>query len=185
MCRRTWLAGPLERFLALRSLCALADKQLRCYQLHCSWTTIVPGLPLTDIASRQHLSLSYLEQLFSGLRLQGLVTSIRGPGGGYSLGRRIDGIPVADIICAVEDSSSKTKQPDAALAQYLTQDLWDSVNAKVLDFAQSLTLNSLLLDQLSNGVKIEQKPSPNRGGVQETASAIRPSECAQLGFCTG
>ena len=60
---------------------------------------------LVDIASRQHVSLSYLEQLFSKLRLRGLVTSVRGPGGGYSLGRRVDGITVADILCAVDDES--------------------------------------------------------------------------------
>lgn len=119
-------------------------------------------VPLNDVASRQQISLSYLEQLFSKLRLQGLVNSIRGPGGGYTLGGRIDSITVADILCAVEDEPSKTKQPDASSVQEMTQDLWDAVNAKVLNFTQSVTLKSLVLDQLAMGVKIKQKPLPSR-----------------------
>jgi Rrf2 family iron-sulfur cluster assembly transcriptional regulator len=120
-------------------------------------------VPLNDIALRQNISLSYLEQLFSKLRLRGLVASIRGPGGGYTLGGRIDGITVADILCAVEDEPSNTKQSDASPAQDTTQDLWDAMNARVLHFTQSVTLKSLVLDQLATGFKIEQKPLPNRG----------------------
>ena len=62
-------------------------------------------VPLSDIATRQQISLSYLEQMFSKLRHQGLVTSTRGPGGGYTLGHRADAITVADIIGAVEDDA--------------------------------------------------------------------------------
>lgn len=121
-------------------------------------------VPLCDISSRQHISLSYLEQMFSKLRLHRLVTSIRGPGGGYQLGDRADGITVADILCAVEDEPSTTNQQDTSSAQNLTQDLWDAMNAKVLNFTQSITLRSLVLDQLATGVKIEQKKTLN-GGV--------------------
>jgi Rrf2 family iron-sulfur cluster assembly transcriptional regulator len=120
-------------------------------------------VPLNDIALRQHISLSYLEQLFSKLRLQGLVTSIRGPGGGYSLGSEVDHITVADILRAVEDEPAKSKSQDASSVQDLTQDLWDSMNAKVLNLTQSVTLKSLVLDQLALGVKIEQKPVLTRG----------------------
>ena len=132
-------------------------------------------VPLNDIASRQNISLSYLEQLFSKLRLQGLVTSIRGPGGGYILAGRIDGITVADILRAVEDEPSKTKQPDASAAQDMTQDLWDAMTAKVVNFTQSVTLKSLVLDQLAMGVKIEHKPLPNRGVFKKPVQlAIHP-----------
>ena len=62
-------------------------------------------VPLSDIAARQQISLSYLEQMFSKLRQQGLVDSTRGPGGGYALGHRADAITVADIIGAVEDDA--------------------------------------------------------------------------------
>ncbi len=142
-------------------------------------------VPLNDIASRQRISLSYLEQLFSKLRLQGLVTSIRGPGGGYSLGDRIDGITVADILCAVEDEPSRTKQQVASSVQDLTQDLWDAMNAKLLNFTQSVTLKSLVLDQLAMGVKIEQKPLLNRGvfkrPVQQSIRLNVPNSVFALG----
>lgn len=120
-------------------------------------------VPLSDIAVRQQISLSYLEQMFSKLRQHGLVSSTRGPGGGYTLGHRTDAITVADIITAVEDAPPKVKVQEPVLTQDMAQDLWDSMNAKVLDFMQSVTLRSLVLEQLAKGVKIEQKPAPNRG----------------------
>lgn len=133
-------------------------------------------VPLVDIALRQHISLSYLEQLFSKLRLQGLVTSIRGPGGGYLLGERMDGITVADILCAVDDAPVTAKPKDASSVQNMTQDLWDAMNAKVLHFMQSVTLKSLVLDQLATGAKIEQKPLPNRGVFDRPAQqSLRPN----------
>jgi len=140
---------------------------------------------LTDIASRQQISLSSLEQVFSKLRMQGLVTSIRGPGGGYTLGRRIDGITVADIICAVEDEPPGKKQSAATSAHELTQDLWDAMNARVLSFTQSVTLKSLVLGQLAKGIKIEQKPLPNRGvfkkPVQQSIRSNVPNSVFALG----
>lgn len=140
---------------------------------------------LTDIASRQQISLSSLEQLFSKLRLQGLVTSIRGPGGGYTLGRRVEGITVADIICAVEDAPPADKRPVTTSAQELTQDLWDAMNAKVLHFTQSVTLKSLVLGQLAKGVTVEQKPLPNRGvfkkPVQQSIRSNVPNSVFALG----
>ena len=120
-------------------------------------------VPLNEVALRQHISLSYLEQLFSKLRQHGLVTSMRGPGGGYSLGGQTDGITVADIINAVEDDPPATRQPDASSVHNMTQALWDSMNAKVLNFTQSVTLKSLVLNQLALGGELVQKPPPNRG----------------------
>lgn len=128
-------------------------------------------VPLNEIAQRQHISLSYLEQLFSKLRMQGLVTSIRGPGGGYSLGSQTDVITVADIICAVEDDPPSTKQADASPVQNMTQDLWDAMNAKVLKFTQSVTLKSLVLDQLALGVDLAHKSPPNRGVFKQPLPA--------------
>ena len=142
-------------------------------------------VPLNDVASRQQISLSYLEQLFSKLRLQGLVNSIRGPGGGYSLGGRIDRITVADILCAVEDEPSKTKQQDASPAQDMTQGLWDAMNARVLHFTQSVTLKSLVLDQLAAGVEIEQKPSSNRGVFKKPVQLPMHPNVANSVFALG
>ena len=139
-------------------------------------------VPLSDIATRQQISLSYLEQMFSKLRHQGLVTSTRGPGGGYTLGHRADAITVADIIGAVEDDApAKASTETVSSTPDMAQDLWDTMNAKVLDFMQSVTLRSLVLDQLAKGVKIEQKPAPNRGvfkkPVHSRCAPTRPIRC--------
>ena len=64
---------------------------------------------MADISERQGISLSYLEQLFSRLRKQGLVTSVRGPGGGYRLGKCSAQIAVADVISAVDESINATR----------------------------------------------------------------------------
>jgi Rrf2 family iron-sulfur cluster assembly transcriptional regulator len=128
-------------------------------------------VPLSDIAARQQISLSYLEQMFSKLRSEGLVHSTRGPGGGYTLGQRADAITVADIISAVEDPAPKVKVEEAVPSHDMAQDLWDTMNAKVFDFMQSVTLRSLVLEQLAKGVKIEQKPAPNRGVFKKPVHA--------------
>jgi len=132
-------------------------------------------VPLNEIALRQNMSLSYLEQLFSKLRLHGLVTSMRGPGGGYLLGGRVDDITVADIICAVEDDPPVTKQSGASPVQDMTQDLWDAINAKVLSHMQWVTLKSLVLDQRAMGVEVAEKVPTNRGVFKRPVQpAIQP-----------
>lgn len=125
-------------------------------------------VPLSDIAARQQISLSYLEQMFSKLRQHGLVESTRGPGGGYALGHRADGITVADIIGAVEEDAAPAKleanvTKAQAAGQDMTQDLWDSLNSRMVDYMKSISLRSLVLQQLAKGVQIEEKPAPNRG----------------------
>ena len=127
-------------------------------------------VPLTDVASRQHISLSYLEQLFSKLRQHGLVTSMRGPGGGYSIGCQIESITVSDILCAVEDADQKETQPDASKLQDVTKELWDTINTKVLDFMHAVTLKSLVLDQLAHGVGLEPVRSRKSGVLAKPAS---------------
>ena len=141
-------------------------------------------VPLSDISARQQISLSYLEQMFSRLRQQGLVHSTRGPGGGYTLGHRTDAITVADIISAVEDPTPKL-QGEEAVAKDMAQDLWDSMNAKVAEFMQSVTLRSLVLEQLAKGVKIEQKPAPNRGVFKKPSAQTVRSTAPNSVFALG
>jgi Rrf2 family iron-sulfur cluster assembly transcriptional regulator len=123
-------------------------------------------VPLTDISLRQHISLSYLEQLFSKLRHHGLVSSVRGPGGGYSISRHAEDITLADIICAVQDAPPEVGQPGASKVHDMTQKLWDDMDARVLEFARSVTLKSLVLDQLAMGVEVE-KALPNKHGMHK------------------
>lgn len=127
---------------------------------------------LSDIASRHHISLSYLEQLFSKLRLKGLVVSTRGPGGGYTLARAANAMTVADIIGAVEGAGSDAdeREPSAAEdagAAVMTAELWASLNARMMAYLQSITLESLIAEQRARGVEVERKPV--RRGIYKQA----------------
>lgn len=103
---------------------------------------------LSDISSRQGISLSYLEQLFSRLRKQGLVTSSRGPGGGYSLGRACDQISVSDVICAVDETVDATrchgKKNCHGEDRCLTHDLWEQLSQQITGFLSNISLASLV-----------------------------------------
>lgn len=122
---------------------------------------------LAAISARHQISLSYLEQMFSKMRLQGLVQSTRGPGGGYSLGRSANAISVADIIGAVDKQSDQKDlgppgQDEPATAD-ITQDLWDALNSKMMDYMQSITLHYLADEQRAKGVQIESRQTVMRG----------------------
>lgn len=107
-----------------------------------------PGpVTLYDIAERQEISLSYLEQLFAKLRRGGLVKSVRGPGGGYMLARTPDETPIADIVLAVDEPTKTTRctpnQPFGCRsneARCLTHDLWEELGNQVYHYLQSVTL---------------------------------------------
>src|SRR3712207_3530017 len=84
---------------------------------------------LAEITAAQFLSLAYLEQLFARLRRGGLVASVRGPGGGYRLGRPAGEITLAEIIEAVEETIRTTRCEEggpgrAAGERCPTHDLW-------------------------------------------------------------
>lgn len=101
-------------------------------------------LALADIARRQGISLSYLEQLFARLRRAGLVRSVRGPGGGYLLARPAADIHVADIVLAVE----RRQRADAG-GQGPVESLWRRLDAHMLDFLSGVTLADLPVDELA------------------------------------
>ena len=105
-------------------------------------------VPLADISERQGISLSYLEQLFSRLRKQGLVSSVRGPGGGYRLGRCSAEIAVSDVINAVDESVDATrchgKGNCQAGQQCLTHNLWRDLSDRIADFLSNITLSELV-----------------------------------------
>ena len=100
---------------------------------------------LADISARQGLSLSYLEQMFAQLRRHGLVTGVRGPGGGYRLARATTTISVADVISAVERSKPIQSQKSSNLSadQCLTHDLWDELSTQIEQFLSGITLAEL------------------------------------------
>jgi len=101
---------------------------------------------LADISNRQGISLSYLEQLFSRLRKQKLVTSARGPGGGYLLGRTASEISVSDVIRAVDESVDATRCGGLKNCQdrCLTHDLWEELSQQITSFLQGISLEDLV-----------------------------------------
>lgn len=111
-------------------------------------------ITLADIAERQGISLSYLEQLFSRMRKKGLVYSVRGPGGGYSPARATDAISIAEIITAVDESVDTTRCHGAHNCQNnelcLTHNLWEDLSNRIYDYLQDVSLHSLMTSQ---GVK--------------------------------
>ncbi len=105
---------------------------------------------LVEISERQDISLSYLEQLFSKLRKQGLVNSIRGPGGGYTLSRDPDEIAVSSIIMAVDENLDVTNCGKAAGGCHednkrcLTHNLWMDLSNRIQSFLDGISLQNLM-----------------------------------------
>ena len=105
-------------------------------------------VPLAEIAARQEISLSYLEQLFAQLRRRGLVSSVRGPGGGYRLARPPEGISILDVVSAVDESTRVTRCAGDApspgcmkdRSRCLTHDLWADLGEHIRDFLDGVTL---------------------------------------------
>ena len=113
---------------------------------------------LADIAQRQGISLSYLEQLFSQLRKRGLVRSTRGPGGGYRLGREAAEIAVVDVIGAVDESVDATRCGGRENCRdgkrCLTHTLWDQLSDEIFDFLSGISLSDLVERGRASGVDL-------------------------------
>lgn len=103
---------------------------------------------LTDIANRQTISLSYLEQLFARLRKAGMVNGVRGPGGGYQLSRDTHAINVAEIIAAVDEVVDSTKCGGKSNCQdgqpCLTHELWMGLSEQIREYLSGISLGDLL-----------------------------------------
>ena len=104
-------------------------------------------ISLAEIAERQEISLSYLEQLFAKLRVASLVKSVRGPGGGYLLARNADATRISDIILAVDEPIRATRcmpgAPQGCAAnksRCLTHDLWEELGNQIHLYLSSVTL---------------------------------------------
>ena len=106
------------------------------------------AVKLNAISERQKISLSYLEQLFSKLRRAGLVESVRGPGGGYVLGKPAGQINIAQIITAAEDKLDAThcngKTDCHGGAPCITHNLWESLNHTIHNHLSNVTLAHLI-----------------------------------------
>ena len=105
-------------------------------------------ISLAEISARQNISLSYLEQLFASLRRKGLVSSTRGPGGGYSLTGSAEDISIADVITAVDEKLETMKCGGSGDCQNnsrcLTHDLWCDLSAQIHKFLSEISLGNLM-----------------------------------------
>jgi Rrf2 family iron-sulfur cluster assembly transcriptional regulator len=112
---------------------------------------------LAGISERQAISLSYLEQLFSRLRRNGLVKSVRGPGGGYRLAKKQTEISVSEIISAVDELIDATQcggqENCRDERRCMTHDLWSSLNDKILEYLSGVSLANLVASQ-TDGKKV-------------------------------
>src|SRR5664279_946658 len=134
---------------------------------------------LADIAQRQEISLSYLEQLFAKLRRNGLVKSVRGPGGGYRLSRPANDLRIADVIVAVDEPIAATRcKPGSAKgctgqgARCVTHDLWEELGRQIHVFLSAVSLADVVekrvlgraqLDLTSDGD--DAKPGASRAAA--------------------
>ncbi|MHB8666494.1 MAG: Fe-S cluster assembly transcriptional regulator IscR [Burkholderiales bacterium] len=133
---------------------------------------------LAGIGVRQSISLSYLEQLFGKLRRHALVESVRGPGGGYRLARPTEKVSVADIILAVDEPLDATQCGGLENCQEdkrcMTHNLWATLNDKLYDYLNSVTLQDLVNEQLAKDVNvtmlIDRRPAAARKAVSLPAA---------------
>jgi len=112
-------------------------------------------IALADIAERQEISLSYLEQLFAKLRRGGLVKSVRGPGGGYLLAHKSEETRISDIVLAVDEPIRATRctpgQPYGCRgnqSRCLTHDLWEELGNQIYLYLSSVTVADVVNRQV-------------------------------------
>lgn len=128
---------------------------------------------LAEIAERQGISQSYLEQLFARLRRNGLVDGLRGPGGGYRLGRPGDRISVADVIDAVNETVDATRCGGQKNCQgehrCLTHDLWEELSTQIRDFLSAVSLDELVSQR---NVQTIHRLQESHGAEASTNTAV-------------
>ncbi len=132
----------------------------------------VGPVTLADISERQEISLSYLEQLFARLRKQGLVSSVRGPGGGYLLGKAPAEISVGDVIAAVNESVDATRCHGAeggcqSGVRCLTHTLWSELSERIEEF-----LNNISLAELVTKSDVQQVAQRQDKSLKDTVNAL-------------
>jgi Rrf2 family iron-sulfur cluster assembly transcriptional regulator len=129
---------------------------------------------LADIAGRQEISLSYLEQLFAKLRRGGLVKSVRGPGGGYLLAHPAETTRISDIILAVDEPIHATRctpgSPEGCApnkSRCLTHDLWEELGHQIHLFLSSISLADVRACQVLGTSRLHSEPDKARLAAAE------------------
>jgi len=132
---------------------------------------------LADIADRQNLSLSYLEQLFAQLRRAGLIKSVRGPGGGYQLAKLACDINVAQIVIAVDEAVDITRCAGKGNCQNgnkcLAHNLWMGLSAQIREFLTRISLADLIASPELIGMAMTQDRTLHDARTRDQAAGLR------------
>ncbi len=143
-------------------------------------------IALADIAHRQGISLSYLEQLFAKLRKRGLVLSVRGPGGGYNLAREPAAIYIAEVITAVDENVDTTRCGGAHDCKgdgpCLTHDLWMDLSDRIYGYLNNISLRDLV--ERGGSLEPSKQPArptetPRRNGTKVRLDPVRSTDGAR------
>jgi Rrf2 family iron-sulfur cluster assembly transcriptional regulator len=116
---------------------------------------VIRAVPLAEIALRQEISLSYLEQLFARLRKSGLVQSVRGPGGGYRLAKGADATVIAEIVLAVDEPIRATRcighsSPKGCMMageRCITHNLWEDLGDEIHRYLAGVSLEDVVMNR--------------------------------------
>lgn len=144
------------------------------------------AVSLSDIAKRQEISISYLEQLFSKLRKKGLVVSTRGASGGYHIAKPINEISIMTIISAVDESvdaracEGKGNCQDGAMC--LTHDLWNGLSEQIENYLSTVTLDTLINRQIIREIS-ERQILMVEDMQHKDQSAVNPMTDAPVSQC--
>ncbi len=120
---------------------------------------------LADISAQQSISISYLEQLFARLRQHGIVTGMRGPGGGYCLARPANEITIASILATVDDVSRHEEMPHAQSEVTGGVRMWLNLSNRIYDY-----LNSITLEEAVSSASDESGTTLFGSGFRKTAA---------------
>lgn len=119
------------------------------------------AVPLQEVARRQEISLSYLEQLFARMRRAGLVSGVRGPGGGYRLARPADNVTIADIIDAVNEpikatrcDAASTKSCIGKQGRCIAHGLWQEMGDRIQSFLVSVSLADVVEQRVGGNARV-------------------------------
>ncbi|HQT43574.1 MAG TPA: Rrf2 family transcriptional regulator [Halothiobacillus sp.] len=132
---------------------------------------------LADIADRQDLSLSYLEQLFAQLRRADLIKSVRGPGGGYQLARMSSEINVAQIVIAVDEEVDVARCAGKGNCQNghkcLAHNLWMALSTQIREFLTGISLADLISNPELIGIALTQDRALHAAREREQDAGLR------------
>ena len=119
---------------------------------------------LSEISSRQNISLSFLEQIFISLKKSGIVRSVRGPSGGYTFAKNPDFIKIYDVIKAIDEDLKIMKCngvdfgciPNKSKTKCLTHNLWNKLSNHIFFFLSSVSINDVRKNSYESIINFEQ-----------------------------